>query len=198
MKNPFIIGVGAQIANGKDALCNYLADKLGSNWHRASFASNVKRIYCEAFGVDLDFIEKWKRVDEPPPGFKMNIRKGLTFIGDGYRQIQPNIWIDMLLKNNERNLIISDARYKNEADAIRKNGIAILLWRPGHENDIQNDSEQQLMPFVNQLKRTKDGEISDPSIPFDLWIKNDGDIDSLYGKIDNIIIPYVNNVRNNR
>lgn len=200
LKSPFLIGVGGQFGSGKDLLCNYLAGRLNADgedsphFHRTSFASNVKRIYCEAFGVDLEFIEKWKRVDEPPPGMDMNVRKGLTFIGDGFRQIQGNIWIDMLLRGNKKNLIISDVRYINECKAVRENGIAILMWRPGHENNFQNRSEQELMPYVRMLQNAPDGAIEDPNIPFDLWIKNDGDIDSLYKKIDDLVIPHVDKV----
>ncbi len=192
------IGVAGQMASGKDVLCDYLHSVLGDPaWGRSSFASNVKRIYCEAFGVDLDFVEKWKRNANPPPGFEMNVRQALTFIGDGYRKIQPNIWIDMLLKGNLKRLIISDVRYVNESTAIRnRSGINVLMWRPGYENNIDNPSEQQLMPFVRKLQGTPDGEIRDPEIPFDLWIINDGSIDNLRHKVDSIVVPFVRKYAN--
>lgn len=193
---PVIIGVGAQMGNGKDVLCNYLAERLnkiyGECWHRDALANNVKRIFCDAFGVDRDFIEEWKRKDTPPPGFQIPVRQGLTFIGDGFRDIQSSIWIDLLLKNNARNLIVSDVRYINEANYIRDhNGLTILLWRPGHESQYQNRSEQELMPFVKGLRDHPDGVLHDENIPFNIWIKNDGTLDDLFTKIDEVIIPYV-------
>lgn len=144
----------------------------------------------------MDFIEEWKRKDECPPGFDIPIRKCLTFIGDGFRDIKSNIWIDLLLKNNNDNIIISDVRYINECDIIRSNkyckkGYTILLWRPGYENDFQNRSEQELMQFVHQLKNKPDGYIDIEGIPFDFWIKNDKDLSSLYDKVDKLIIPFI-------
>jgi hypothetical protein len=189
---PVIISFAAQLGNGKDEAANYLVTRLKGEWYRAALAENVKRIFCDAFGVNREFIEKWKRIDEAPPGFKIPIRRGLTMIGDGFRDVQENVWIDMLFKNNTKNLVISDCRYLNEANYIREhNGITVLLWRPGYENDVDNRSEQEIMPFVNKLKDHPDGEISDDSIPFDLWIKNDSDLDRFYHKIDTIVVPYI-------
>jgi hypothetical protein len=144
----------------------------------------------------MDFIEKWKRKDEIPPGFNMNVRKCLTFIGDGFRDIKSDIWIESLLQRPSTNLIISDVRYINECNAIRNKqysheGHTVLLWRPGHENNFQNRSEQELMQFVEQLKDTQDGPINVDGIPFDFWIKNDGDLSDLYSKVDRLIVPFL-------
>lgn len=204
MKKPYLIGCASQFNNGKDTLCDYLAyklnqkciDKVGHDcWTRASFASNVKRVFADTFEVSYQFIEEWKRKEECPPGFDMPVRPALCFIGDGFRSIKANIWIDLLLKDNKRNLIVSDCRYYNEFETIRKNnGITILLWRPGHENTMENKSEQEVMQFVDRLRNRPDGEVKQPDIPFDLWIRNDGDLASLYAKADEIIVPYVDRV----
>lgn len=192
---PFLIATFSQYANGKDELSNYLCESLNKqgtlHWKRNALASNVKRIFMDAFGVDTKFIEEWKRKDEIPEGFDKPVRESLTFIGDGFRGIKGNVWIDKLLNHNKENLIISDGRYTNEAKYIQDhNGITILLWRPGFENDYPSKSEQELMPFVRNMKECSDGEIF-KEMPFDLWIKNDGTLNDLYGKIDNIIVPFV-------
>lgn len=194
--NRFLVAVGSQFGNGKNVLIDYLYSKLNQNykcqWKIGSFASNVKRIFCETFGVPLEFVEEWKRRDGCPPGFMMPVRNCLTFIGDGFRDINQDIWVNLLLDNNDDNLLISDLRYVSEAEHIRdRNGVTILLYRPGHENDFPNRSEQELMPFVNRLKYGGDTVIEDQDIPFDLFIKNDGDLNCLYDKIDNIVVPYL-------
>lgn len=196
-KKPVIIGCCSQLGNGKDTACDYLSKKLNEiygngTWHRGSLASNVKRVFCEVFGVDKEFIEEWKRKDEIPPNFQKPIRQCLTFIGDGFREIRNSIWIDLLLKDNDKNLIISDARYINESNYVRShNGFTVLLWRPGHENNINNASEQEMMPFVRALKNEPDGVIQNKEIPYNIWVKNDGTIEDLYSKIEKIVIPYV-------
>ena len=148
-----LLACAGQLRQGKDVTADYLAKRLG--WGRGSFASNVKRIFCETFGADLDFIEKWKTVPEPPPGFKIPVRQALQFIGDGFRSIKDGIWIEMLLRDPEISLIISDVRYRNELYAVRnRGGLNILIYRPGFINDDPNDSESQIRGFVEYFLRS--------------------------------------------
>ena len=118
------IAVTGQLAMGKDVFCDYLCDELNQNsaekWSRNAFANAVKDTFCNAFDVDREFIEKWKRVPEAPPGFLLPIRQCLQFIGDGYRKIRDEIWIEIALRDTGKNLIISDGRYINEAKAIKQ------------------------------------------------------------------------------
>jgi hypothetical protein len=194
------IGLAGQLACGKDTAADYLCDKLnltGENghWIRKGFAHAVKKVFMDTFGVDWEFVEKWKRIQEPPPGFIKNVRESLIFIGDGFRKMQPNIWIELAFRDQRYNQIISDVRYVNETTTIRdQGGLSILMWRPGHENELQNDSEQQLMPFVNMLKKMKpvtEGVLDNPEIPFDMFIINDGSVEDLYAKIDELVMPQV-------
>jgi hypothetical protein len=191
-----IIAFGGQASSGKDTAADYLCKRLndeGGKWKRKAIAYNVKKIFKETFGVNDDFIDKWKRVNEIPEGFGMNIRTALTFIGDGFRRIQSDIWLKSVLAEDS-DMIISDCRYINEAMFFReKKSVNVLVWREGYENEIPSASEQELMPFVNMMKSEDDGRI-DADIPFDLWIKNNGNLDNLYQKIEDIVIPYINNI----
>lgn len=198
---PRTIGCGGQLANGKDELCDYLVTQLNLSyaypnnmWVRNAMANPVKQIFQNAFNVDRDFIEKWKREKEPADGFDLPIRECLILIGDGFRKMKSNVWIENCFRNQENDQILADLRYINETNYIRQNGgVTILIWRPGFENSIQNDSEQQFMPFINKLKTMNfDGPIPKKlDIPFDLWIRNDGSMEDLRKKVDNIIMPFV-------
>src|ERR1700722_11738123 len=90
-----------QHSSGKTTAANYLVKKLrergGKQWQVAGFATGVKKIFMETFNVDADFVEKWKRIPYPPPGFLKPVRDSLIFIGDGFRQIQENVWINQAL-----------------------------------------------------------------------------------------------------
>ena len=208
---PKTICISGQKRNGKSILCDYLLEKLNSQnnsypenyWEAGSFADSVKRIYSEAFGVSRQFIEEWKCLDKIPPGMLKPVRQGLQFIGDGFRQIKSDIWIDILLRDKEKNLVISDGRYINEAKASKdRNGINIILWRPGFENDDPNPSEAQILPLVNWcLSTEQDGVIKHfyeeegmtmPEMQYyDIFLRNDGTVEDLVQKIDRIIIPFV-------
>jgi hypothetical protein len=198
-----IIATYAQLANGKDTLCDYLADALPKEktWERGAFANAVKDTYCNAFGVSREFIENWKRNPEPPPGMLMNVRKGLQFIGDGFRQIVPSIWIDIALRSKD-NLIISDGRYINEAKAVHnKKGLNILIYREGYLNDDPNPSEAQLKPIIEYCIENKVAEgpinlFGHKDYPegleyFDFFIINNSSRNDFYEKINSQLIPFI-------
>lgn len=186
-----VIGVAGQLRNGKDKTSDYLAEKL--NFKRNAFASNVKRIFCETFGVDLDFVEQWKTVPEPPPGFNIPVRQALQFIGDGFRKIKSDIWVDLIFRNSPDNLVISDVRYINELKTIKDNkGINILIYRPGYLNEDPNESEAQIRSFVEYfLNKGTEGRVLSSEEKFslvDFFIINDGTLEDLFVKIDNLIL----------
>jgi hypothetical protein len=136
---------------------------------------------------------------------KMPVRQALQFIGDGFRQIVPDIWIDIALRS-DRNMILSDSRYINEAKAVKqRDGKVFLMYRPGFLNDDPNPSEAQIKPLVEFCKNNlQEGPLPEfrilqekyLNIPegmqyFDYFLVNDGTIQDLYSKIDNFVIPFL-------
>lgn len=205
-----LITVAAQLANGKDEFCNHLVKVLNDDrilWHRSAFADAVKNTFCQAFGVDREFIEKWKRIPEAPPGFLMPIRQCLQFIGDGYRKIRDEIWIEIALRS-DKNLIISDSRYYNEAKAVcERKGLVFLMYRPGFMNNDPNPSEAQVKPLVefcvkhvcegpidfSNLKEQYGDKCPDALKYYHYWLLNDGTLSELRHKTATKIAPFVEN-----
>ena len=203
-----LIAVAAQLANGKDEFCNHLAKVLNDErdeWERCAFADAVKNTFCQTFGVDRDFIERWKRLPEPPPGFLMTIRQCLQTIGEGYRMMRDDIWIDIALRG-DKNRIISDSRYFNEARAVcERKGLVFLMYRPGFLNRDPNPSESQLRPLVEFChKNLREGPIDFPSLRrmrgdacppelehYHYWLLNDGTLSDLRQKTATKIAPFV-------
>lgn len=202
-----IISCGGQLGSGKDTVADHLANRLNcmlpeDHWKRVGFAHAVKQVFMDSFQVDWEFIEKWKRKDEVPEKFNLPIRKCLQFIGDGFRQIQSDIWIDMAFRKDE-NKIISDVRYYNEAKAVHDHGgLNILIWRKGWENDDPNPSEAQIKTTVDWfLKEDIQGYVEDFQLPeetetikpnlFDIFLRNDGTQDELLEKVDKLVVPFV-------
>lgn len=199
-----VIAAYGQCANGKDTMCDdllpLLNDKTNCSWERGAFANAVKDTFSRSFNVDREFIEKWKRINEAPDGFLVPIRQALQKIGDGFRQIVPDIWIQIALRA-EKNLIISDGRYINESKAVReKNGINILVYRNGFLNNDPNPSEAQLRPLLEYAeKHLPDGPIDltglnqypDGLSYFDVFIKNDSDRDSFLKKSRTLLLPLI-------
>lgn len=228
-----VVCVSGQKQQGKNSLADYLAPRLlrpvpvpvhggilteHRPWGQASFAFTVKKIFCEAFDKDLAFVEEWKVRDEPPPGMDKTVREALTFIGDGFRKIQPNIWIDLAFRpaSDPYYRVFTDGRYLNEARRTRdEGGLNILLYREGGENPDDNDSERQVLPYVLWCKGAgRQGEIwswpefglrdyatldksaeSDAFFEglslYDLFIRCPDGVEHLHQRVDEIVIPYI-------
>jgi hypothetical protein len=188
--------VAGQMRSGKNVTGDYLSLKLNIN--TASFAKPVKDIFCNTFGVDLEFVEFWKVKDEPPPNFKKSVRQSLQFIGDGFRNINSNVWVDYAFSNNSKNACYTDGRYVNELASVRKHGgYNILLYRPSHENNDSNESEAQIKRLVDWFVRSAiEGDVRDlPKINapegcefVDFFIINEGNLEDLYSKLDHFIL----------
>jgi len=202
-----IIGCFSQLQMGKTTVADFLANEL--KWNKAAFAAQVKNIFCDTFNVDKEFIEKWKVNKEPPEGFDKNIRQSLQFIGDGFRTIQEDVWVDSCFRNNKPPMIIEDGRYFSELKKIRSlGGINLLIYRPGFLNDDPNGSEAGIRPVIDFfLNLNKEGDMLDsimtsivslettpPGVPYiDFFLKNEGTKEELYQKINDVFIPYVKN-----
>jgi hypothetical protein len=201
----FVVGVAGQLRNGKDEIADYLQLKLDG--HRTAFATAVKTVFCEAFGTDMDFVEEWKVKDEPPPGFDMTVRKILQMIGDGFRKAKGSVWVDKCFDDFEFlfeglgscPVIISDTRYVNELKRVRESGgTNILVYRPGFLNNDPNGSEAQIKPFIQYFLASQgfegvvgEGHLTNPPDLIDVFIRNDGSLEDLYLKVDELVIPYL-------
>lgn len=78
-----------------------------------------------------------------------SIRDILQTVGtDIYRNfIQDNIWLEYIKKEiiPTSNIVITDARFKNERDFLKEIGaVLVLIKRPGYENASTHISENQL------------------------------------------------------
>lgn len=194
-----LIGVASQAQHGKDTFANYLGQVLNKTigrefWRRTAFANNVKRIYCETFNKDMDFVEKWKVIPEIPPGMDMTVRKSLQFIGDGFRQIQGDIWIDLMFRKDEPQ-IISDIRYINELKAVKnRGGFTVLVARKDKLNDDPNGSEAQIRPLLTYALDLNP-ERPEAMDFVDAIVLNNGSVEELYAQVDNLIPVLLNYFR---
>ncbi|RDJ35346.1 MAG: hypothetical protein DWQ19_11060 [Crenarchaeota archaeon] len=200
-----VVCLCGQLQNGKTKAAAHLSEVF--NWPKVSFAKKVKEIYCNTFGVDLDFVEKWKVIKEPPPGFLLPVRQSLQFIGDGFRQIDPDVWVRNCFKDNKPPMFIDDGRYFSELfKTSKEGGLNVLAWRPGWENDDPNGSEAEIRPVVDYFNSLGDfeGDTSELSFPatslsnlpkgvpyVHYFLKNNGTLDELYEKIDRELVPFI-------
>ena len=102
-----------------------------------------------------------------------HIRRYLQRLGTecGRELIGDTVWIDAALRDVPENVVVTDARFPNEAQAIRdRGGIVVRITRPGVGPANSHQSETAL-----------DGW------PFDAVIVNDGTIAELHARIRQIV-----------
>ena len=173
-----LIAISGKIGVGKDILSakifEYLKGK-GIKHEHLKFAANVKQMVSILTGGDLEdqYSDegKEKMVDE------LGMTNGTLqqVIGTLLREkLHPDIWTFQVLKfardNPDTVCVISDCRFRNEADLIKQNGGVIIRLNRKNRNigkrNPNHISETDLDNYEN----------------FDLVIDNDGTVEEMIEK----------------
>lgn len=156
------------LENNSPEMVSYLNANVWP-WVKAySFADNLKQKVCidvlglsweQCYGTDEQKNGKthikWEDVPKTYTGERKPMKKGymtarevMQYVGtDIFRRMYPNVWIDSTLKKIEKEgpalAIITDCRFVNEAEAIKKaGGIVVKLTRQVGDGDThQSESE---------------------------------------------------------
>lgn len=158
-----LICISGKAYSGKDTFAKYLAEalykKTGLSFIMMAFATELKRKSKEDF--DLSYEQLWGSSKEAPdfryPKEDKNShftpREIMQSVGGFYRTIDPNYWINKLFEVvNEKkytNVIITDVRYKNEANAVKsKGGIVIRINSEEKSKSGTHASEVDLDDYI--------------------------------------------------
>jgi len=178
---------------GKDTVCDMM--QTFGTFHKRSFGMQLKRLLSETFDISLDEIETFKTSKENHPKLDVHMRVALQNIGQTFRDINQNVWVDLALRNCPENTIFTDVRHTNEMDAIlNQHGILILIGRSSHLNNDSHPSEKELYPAIKWfLENTVDNLVivdsSSLNIPphlqkFKYFIRNDSTLSVLRNSVD--------------
>lgn len=168
---PKLILLHGKARSGKGEIAKRLCEKYG--YVEVGFADYLKELAVEVFGWDSD--EIW--VNRTPES-----RKFMQLLGNEIgRAKNPNFWIKKLEerlkgKYKSKNVVVSDLRYENELIWGRNNsGQLWVVKRPGAEKMIEANPEHI---SEHDLDTWTD---------WDTIFINDGAIEDLYRKVDEII-----------
>jgi hypothetical protein len=188
-----IVGVNGVAESGKDSVG--VACDIEWGCRRLAFADRMKE-YALAINpwVPIDHMQSveaehtrgqfvrlrtlvervgWDEAKKNP-----EVRNLLIGFGHGGREVLgENIWVFQCFGNGllrkDRNYVVTDVRYLNEAEAIRKRGgVIVRVERPGYG------------PV-----RHYEGEVHDDSL-WDIVIHNDGTLADLHQKVRKALQPY--------
>jgi len=202
-----IIGVCGFIGSGKDTVADYLV-----NFHefrRESFASTLKDAVAAVFGWDRTMLEgrtaearEWREQVDPWWAERLAMptltpRWILQYWGTevGRRSFHDDIWIASLenkLRNSKDSIVVSDCRFPNEIDSIKKLGGKIIWVQRGELPswyDLALEANKGSNIALNGLKAAKihASEWSWIGHEFDAILDNNGTIEELYRQIKNLL-----------
>ena len=147
-----------------------------SGWEIKKWAGKLKTIASMLTGIPVEKFEdqQFKKTDLGPE-WDMTVRDFLQKLGtDAVRDgLHSNAWVNALMSDytSESKWVITDTRFPNEAEAIRKkDGIMIRVERPGVKPINNHPSETGLDDYT-----------------FDHVIKNNGSIEDLLLKVKSIL-----------
>lgn len=211
--NGKLIGVVGFMGSGKDTVADMLIDR---GFVKDSFARTLKDSVSVLFGWDRNLLDgttsesrAWREIPDPywsketdNPNFTPRLALqlfGTEAIRDTFAQ---DFWVSTVVKrwldNGKPNTIITDCRFPNEINAIKRNGGLVIHVHRGEYPDwyplvsrinrkTHNDSDT--IKFQTLLLNKELPHISEyawAGQDFDLELDNNGTLDDLRNKINNI------------
>jgi len=197
-----IIGICGLIGSGKDTIADYLVNI--HEFRRDSFAATLKDAVSAVFGWDRDLLEgrsrqsrEWReqadlwwseRLGQIITPRAVLQQWGTEVCRQGFHD---DIWIASLenkLRNTTDHVVISDCRFPNEIQAIRRaGGQVIRVKRGGDPGWFQIAVDHFARGTVLSGAMPHASEWSWAGTVFDRVINNDGSLDQLYIQINDLV-----------
>jgi hypothetical protein len=203
-----IIGICGFIGSGNDTVADYLV-----NFHefrRESFANTLKDAVAAVFGWDRTLLEgrtkearEWREQVDPWWAERLAMptltpRWVLQYWGTEVcrKAFHDDIWIASLenkLRSSKDHVVISDCRFPNEIDAIKKAG-GMIVWVKRGELPAWYDSAISANRGSNiglndmKLRGIHASEWAWLGCGFDVIIDNNSSIDDLYTQAKDLVI----------
>ena len=198
-----IIGICGFIGSGKDTVANYLVDK--HNYQRDSFAGALKDAVASVFGWDRQLLEgatpearEWREQVDTWWAERLNIPKltprwvlqywGTEVCRQGFHD---DIWIASLehrLLQQDTDTVISDVRFPNEVEVIKKAGGKVWWVQRGALPDWYPQGMLASNGYTDAVKQLEEQNIHISEwawlqTVFDLVLNNNSTVNHLYSKI---------------
>jgi GTPase SAR1 family protein len=165
-----LIGLTGPARSGKTTVANHLSEEhfLASY----AFANPLRDGIMAIFNLNPEDLEGDAK-EQPIPWLGRSPRQLMQLLGTewGRHMISADLWIDLARQNLDclgtlhRNLpgfVISDVRFENEADFIRKQGGTIIhLVRPDAQAVNPHVSEAGVSPHPDDLTLINDAGVSE-------------------------------------
>jgi len=204
-----LVGLVGFIGSGKGTVGDILVEK---GYQKDSFARPLKDACSVIFGWDRKLLEgdtkesrEWR--EHPDEfwsdafGHPFTPRTALQILGtEGCRNnIHKDIWVHSLLKRaSTKNTVVSDVRFRNEIKMIHDHGGKIVRVKRGPEPEWFDDAirynrgPRKNFGWANAKYKLQDLNIHSSEIdwvgcPIDYTIENNGTLEDLGNKVDDLL-----------
>lgn len=181
-----LISFSGKLRAGKDTAADFLVDNFGFVKHVFSDAIHEAMLKIDPhvyYDWKTERLVRYSSVVESLGYTKAKelpeVRRLLQRLGTevGREMIDENVWVDIMDRKIQadasKKIVVSGVRYPNELNLIRHHGgLAVYVFRTENEKPVEGEvhkSESSLQP----------GD-------FDAVITNDGTLDDLYAKVDEL------------
>lgn len=210
-----IVSVSGLIGSGKDTIASYLIHHHG--FRKMSFAGALKDTVSVVMGWDRELLEgttkcsrEWRdqvdtwwatRLSIPHLTPRWVLQNWGTEVFRNH--VHTDIWVASLehkLLNCPDNVVITDARFSNEIDAVKKAGGTTIRVTRGPDPSWFEYAEQynkgpiHNFNWANSRHKLEQlgihpSEYSSVGLAYDFVFDNNGTIDDLHQKVDTVLNP---------
>ncbi len=208
-----IVGVCGLIGAGKDTVADYLVNI--HQFRRESFANTLKDAVSAVFGWDRELLEgrtkqsrAWREQVDPWWSQRLGMpdltpRWVLQYWGTEVvrKAFHDDTWIASLenkLRKSEDDVVISDCRFPNEIQAIKRAGGLVVRVHRGPDPEwyafaetVNRGPERNIAWTVSKLALEKynihASETAWIGTNFDAVIDNNSSMDHLYNQVNNLV-----------
>lgn len=160
-------------SSGKDTVADHLIDNYG--YTRLSFATRIKEIAKELF----------------PNKMVVKDRAVLIHIGSSMREIEENVWLNLTMAKADETVakggkvVISDLRFKNEYDTLKKNGFAIIRVKCDRDMCVLRAIARDGFCDVSLFEAIS--EVETRGLPVEIELDNTKGVELLHREIDSFL-----------
>ncbi|WP_353856741.1 AAA family ATPase [Bacillus sp. Bos-x628] len=168
------IAVAGKMRSGKDTLAKYFIEN--ANTIQLAFGDEIKEIVSICF---------------PNEVAKGKPRKLYQQVGQFFREIYPNVWVDILEDKldsisfyGHQDFIVTDVRQANEYRLLKSRGFTFIKVEA--DDEVRRKRIAKAGDVVSEEDFHHETETAVDSLPFDYLIENNGTLEDFMAAIKSV------------
>lgn len=178
-----VVALVGEAGSGKDSISNVLTQQF--DFKRLAFADPLKKACQEVFGLSDSQLQNRDEKEKVDPFWHRSPREMFQQVGTLMKTVDQDIWVSSLLRkadslvSEKKDIVVTDCRYKNEAQALRDkyNAIIVRVVRPDNTAGTAHCAHTS--------------ETEQHGIQADFTVLNDGTLEDLQRKVCALLLEII-------